>query len=269
MKHLKFLTIACTLLASISLTSCLDSDSDNDSIVNTAIGKLYYTYSPILKTTNGYTITFSPSSLSTALGNGVDLYDYAGEVLYVGYKTSTATIDETAKTISNAEFTGGLKLSHPVEVVYGTAADQLSNDSTATTPIISLKNGSDAPAFMIDNYTLFLPANYTIAQEKNYLTLVYYTEEPEDNNGDIMRLHLRYSSTGSSIGGTVNSYDYTAYNLSYYMTFYDLTNAFQAFMLQNGSYPATVQIVTKENPYSLDLEDSGTTENVYTVKVGN
>lgn len=269
MRHLKFLMFALMLTMGFSLASCLDSDDDNAGSTGTAIGKLHYHFagSYYFQTADGCTITPSYSSVSTALSNGTDLSQFVGQVLYFGYDTTDATWDETQTTLSNVNFTGCVPLSHPVEVVYGTAADQALNDSIENTPVISLSSYGDSPAFMFDQFTLYIPANYVMAKTENYLTLVYYTDEPEDNDG-VMRLHLRYNSTGTTLTTTVSSYEYYAYNLSFYLNFFDLTEAFQAYMAQNGlsSYPTTVEIVANENPYSLNLDDSQTAERVYTVE---
>lgn len=270
MKHLKVCNlwaVALALLTGFAFASCLGDDDDNETAVRTAIGKLYSTYGSYqFKTSDGYTITPSYSSVASAQANGVDLSDYAGQVLYFAYDLSTATVDETAKTATDVNFTGCMSLSNRVEVVYGTVADGLANDSIANAPIISLSDNGDKPSFMFDDVTLYLPADYTMSKVENSLTLVYYTDEPEDN-GDVMRLHLRYRSTGNALNGTVTSYEYYSYNLYYYVKFYDLTRAFSVYRNKNGypSNPSTIQIVTCENPYSLDLDDNQTAEKVYTV----
>lgn len=258
--------VALTLLTGVSMTSCLGSD-DNETTVRTGIGKLYTTYgSYSFRTTDGYTITPSYNSVASALANGVDLSKYSGEVLYFAYDLADATVDETAKTATNVNFTGCMSLSNTVEVVYGTAADELPNDSTENMPIISLESNGDKPMFMFDDVTLFLPANYTMTKMESYLTLVYYTDEPKDNDG-VMRLHLRYNSKGSALSSLVTSYEYYSYNLFFYLKFYDLTNAFNAYRGKHGlsSNPTSIQIVTKENTYGTDLDDSQTMEKVYTV----
>lgn len=266
MKNLKLWTVALVLLTGFVATSCLGDDDENDTTVRTNIGKLYSSYGGyLLKTTDGYSVTPSPNSVASALANGVDLSQYAGEVLYFAYDLSGATVDEVAKTATNVNFTGCMSLSNPVEVVYGTEADGLPNDSVGNTPIISLEHNGEKPQMMFDDVTLYVPANYIMERMENHVTLVYYTDEPADNTDDVMRLHLRYNSTGNELSTSVTSLEYYNYNLYYYLKFFDLSEAVRVFQGRNGTAPSSIQIVVQENPYSTDLDDERTAEKVYTV----
>lgn len=270
MKQVKFLMVALTLLMGVSLTSCLNSGG-SDNTLQLRVGKVYSTYgSYYFKTSDGYTITPTYASVASALADGLDLSKYVGTVIYFAIDIADATIDETAKTITDAVFSGCQTLTNTTEVVRGTAADKAANDSIGNTPIISLApNAYESPSFMFDNYTLYLPTNYIIAKRENYVSLVYYTDEPEDN-GDVLRVHLRYNSKGSTLSSSATSYEYFVYQQPYfYLKFFDMSKIFTAYMAQKGgaaAYPTKFQIVTHENAYSTNLEDSQTQEKVYTVE---
>lgn len=271
MKQFKFLMVAFSLLMGVSLTSCLNS-SGTDSTTRYAIGKVYSSLgSYYFKTADGYTITPTYASISSALASGNDLSKYVGEVVFFVYDAADATVDAASKTISDVKYGGCASLNNAVEVVNGTPddTDKAINDSIENTPIISLAGtNDDKPAFYFDNYTLYLPANYTMAKTENYVSLVYYTEEEADNDG-VVRLHLRYNSKGSTVSPSITSYNYYVQTqLPYfYVKFYDLSNVFAAYNQGAGAtYPTKVEIVAKENPYSTDLEDAQTAEKIYTVE---
>lgn len=268
MKQLKFLMVALTLLMGISLTSCLsESEPSTESAV---FAKLYSTYgSYTFKTMDGYTITPSYASIASLEGRGQSISKFVGDVVWFHYDFATATVDETKKTLTDVTAKNIVKMNNAIEVVHGTAADKAVNDSIENAPILSLEGTSmSSPAFVFDQTTLLLNVNYTVTKQENYVSLVYYTDEPEDN-GDVLRLHLRYNTKGKDVQGGITSLNLGMngyYN--YLIKAYDLTEVFSTYMAQKGlsSYPTKIQIVTKENPYKVDLEDSETKEKVYTVE---
>lgn len=268
MKQTKFLLIAFALLAGISLTSCLDSNDDYEqsytAIVKVNGGLGAYSF----KTADGSIITPSLASISSLEASGAKLSEMVGKVAYIIYTTEAATVDEVNKRVDNATLKGGVALNETVEVVNGTEADHLPNDSTTNAPIITLNYQSQLKPCFVDETSILLPIQYTLTKHQNYFTLVYHTEEPEDNNGT-MRLHLRYHSTGKSMSPTT-SYTYLGYGyIPLFYKAYDLTYAFMAYMQRNGlsSYPTKIEIVTKESEYSTEL-GTDTQTNTYTVEYG-
>lgn len=143
-------------------------------------------------------------------------------------------MDETTKTLDGVTLVGGVSLNSTVEIVEGKASDGLENDSIENAPIVSLEANSSSPAFM-DASTLLLPVQYNVTQSENYVTLVYYTDEPEDN-GDVLRLHLRYHSKGTSIDSSYTSYQWFAAGyVGLYLKAYDLSGVYFAYISQNGT----------------------------------
>lgn len=267
MKQLKFLMAALLMVMGVTLSSCLDSDS-GDSTSRVGIGKVYSNYgSYSFKDLQGYTIIPTYASVASQLSNGNDLSKYVGDVVYFGYDIASATTDESAKTVTDVTFNGCFSLNSPVEVVEGTATDKAPNDSIENTPIISLKNGYDVPGFVFDNHTLYLPTNYTMTNAENYISLVYYTDE-EENNDDSLCLHLRYNSKGNKVSSPITSKDYTYYNLAYYMNYFDLSDVFYAHMSKHNltAFPTKIKVLTKENSYSTSLDDDQTKENTYIIE---
>lgn len=268
MKQLKFLMVALTLFMGISLTSCL---GESEPITTReAFAKLYSTYgSYTFKTIDGYTITPTYASVASLEGDGHNISGLAGDIVWFYYDFATATVDEAKKTMTDVTLKGVASMNNTVEVVHGTAADKAVNDSIGNAPILSLEGTHmSSPAFVFDQTTLLLNVNYTVTKQENYVSLVYYTDEPEDN-GEVLRLHLRYNTKGKDVQGGITSLDLgMSRYYGYLVKAYDLSQVLSTYMAQKGlsSYPTKIQIVTKENPYKVDLEDSETKEKVYTVE---
>lgn len=268
MKKLNLLVVALTLIMGVSFTSCLNSNSD-DTDSYAALAKLYSTYAGYsLKTSDGYTLYPTYASISSLEANGGDLSALVGDVVYVQYSLSDASVtDETSKTVTEVALNYLFSMNRPVEVIYGEASDNAANDSVANAAIYSMNYQGNNPQFIFDQSTVLLPIQHTVTTSHNYLTLVYYTDEPEDN-GDVLRLHLRYAQKGNDIGYSTTSYDLATYNLSFYSYFFDLSYAFNVYMMQNGApaWPTKVEIVAQQNEFSTSLDDASTVEKVYTVE---
>lgn len=271
MKQLKFLMVALTLLMGVSLTSCLNSDSDYVQQIP-IIAKVYNTYgSYTFKTNDGYTITPTMASVSACETAGIKLSEMAGKIAYIIYTADGLVLNETTKTLDGVTLVGALSLDNKVAVVPGKEIDKLPQDSIANSPILSLEANNGKPMFM-DATSILLPVHYTVKKNENYVTLVYYTDEPEDN-GDVLRLHLRLNTKGKDTGYSYTSYDYSNNGyIGLYLKAYDLTSVFMTYLQKKGmtpsaaNYPKKIEIVTQENSYSTDLTDSQTKEKVYTVE---
>lgn len=265
---MKFMMVALTLLMGLTMTSCLDSES-NDAEQFGAVAKLqgtmfYYTF----HTTDGWTITLSDASIAKLEANGVTLGQFSGEVVYFVYDTAIATRDEVAKTIKDVNLLSITPLNNPVEIVYGEMPEssyserRADNDSIGNTPIITLQfDNGEKPSFIFDPSTLYLPSNYYISKIENYMTLVYY-RDVQGEHEDGPTLYLRYHSKGNAYGATTAAYDTgIAY---YFLKFYDLTQVLFEYETAYGT-PSKVYVKTQESEAEVGLELA--TEKEYVVPI--
>ncbi|MEL5895328.1 hypothetical protein AAE250_17750 [Bacteroides sp. GD17] len=273
MKQLKFLAVAFTLLMGISLTSCLNSDSDPYSYgggmvkVNNYMGMYTFTGA------NGVTITPTSASINALETNGFKMSEMSGKVAQIYYRWDSSLLNIAAdeKDIKGVELYSIESLDNTVAIVSekGAANDSLSKSNNAA--IISMEStnsGLEYKPQFYDETTILLPINYYISQKRHFLTLVYYPNE--DNNGTL-RLYLSHNSNGDADSNGSTSYSLTAnsggyYGLGLFYKTYNLTGVFNRYGLDHGTSarPTTVEIVTRENQYNSKLNDDAK-EKVYTV----
>lgn len=265
MKQLKFLMIAFTLLMGISLTSCLNSESDPYSY-GAGYAKAYSYMGMTTSFRSGdVTITPTAASVSSLLAQGVDVSKMDGHVVYVSYRWDPAVTEiSNPKDIKNVELMGVLDLNNTTEVVYEKGA---SNDSVNNAAIIKLgiSESSEIKPSFFDETTLLLPTNYFMYNAIHYLTLIYYPN-PDDTT---LKIYLHHNAKKDETSNTT-SYNYAQQGyLGFFNKAYDLTKIFSEYnRVTNApptSKPTTVEIITKENSYTYKLDDAQTAEKTYTI----
>lgn len=263
--------VAFTLLMGISLTSCLNSDNDYVQQIPVIAKVQSSMFGYTFKTSDGYSITPTAASVASCESAGYKLSALEGKVSYILYTADGLELNETNKTLDGVTLLGAISLDNAAELVQGTKADKLHNDSIENTPIISLEDNNMKPYFF-DNTTIMLPVQYIVKKSSNFVSLVYYAGDEEDN-GDVLRLHLRYNATGKDVNSTATSYEYysQAGAVGLYLRAYDLENIFVSYLHKKGltpspvNYPTTIEIVANVNSYSTDLTDNQTEEKVFVV----
>lgn len=262
MKQLKFLMIAFTLLMGISLTSCLNSESDPYSY-----GYGYAkAYSNMMGTSSfrmgDATITPTAASVSSLLAQGVDVSKMDEHVVYISYRWDPAVTEiSDPKDIRNVDLMGALDLNNTTEVVYEKGAP---NDSVNNAAIIKLgvSESSEIKPSFFDENTLLLPTNYFMYGTIHYLSLIYYPNEDDTT----LKIYLHHNAKKDESSNTT-SYNYAQQGyLGFFHKAYDMRRIFSEYMrTTNSSKPTTVEIITKENSYTYKLDDTQTTEKVYPV----
>lgn len=266
MKQLKFLMIAFTLLMGISLTSCLNSESDPYSYGGGYAKVRSYLGMGISFTSDDVTITPTTASVSSLLAQGVDVSKMTGHVVYISYRWDpTVTEISNPKDIKNVELMAVLDLNNTTEVVYEKGA---ANDSVNNAAIIKLgiSESSEIKPSFFDKTTLLLPVNYFMYNAIHYLTLVYYPNEDDTT----LKLYLHHNAKKDETSNTT-SYNYAQQGyLGFFNKAYDLSKIIDEYMrTTNAVYPTTVEIITKENSYTYKLDDAQTAEKTYTVTYKN
>ncbi|WP_297273220.1 hypothetical protein [uncultured Bacteroides sp.] len=271
MKHLQLMMVALFMLMGVSLTSCLNSESDPYSY-NTAMVKVrvsaFYTY---FETADGIIIEPTQESISKLLSDKIDISELANKVANIAYRWDPAVVDvpSDAETIKGVELYSIESLDAPAEVINIKGE---SKDSIADTPIIELAynpGGYEYKPFFFDETTLILPIHYYMEKTVHTLRLLYYKEETQENG--ILKLYLRHNKNEDAASGTgLTSYEYAVGTglLSLFYKAYDLRIIFSRYQEQTGmyEYPKKINIVYEANPYSWDLDDAQTETKTYTVE---
>lgn len=271
MKHLQLMMVALFMLMGVSLTSCLNSESDPYSY-NTAMVKVrvsaFYTY---FETADGIIIEPTQESISKLLSDKIDISELANKVANIAYRWDPAVVDvpSDAETIKGVELYSIESLDAPAEVINIKGE---SKDSIADTPIIELAynpGGYEYKPFFFDETTLILPIHYYMEKTVHTLRLLYYKEETQENG--ILKLYLRHNKNEDAASGTgLTSYEYAVGTglLSLFYKAYDLSVIFSRYQEQTGmyEYPKKINIVYEANPYSWDLDDAQTETKTYTVE---
>ena len=266
MAKFKIWMVALTLIMGVSFTSCMNSDNDT-TMHRGALAKVYSMYgmSYYFKTAEGITITPTATSVAELEARGFKFSEVEGQVVQISYQwdSSVLEIPDNATKIEGVALTGIVSLDSQVEVVDEPGA---ANDSISDTPIISLKKEVSSTfayePYYFDTNTLMLPINYYIQTKPHSFTLVYYPNE-ETTDGTI-KLYLRHRKSGDNMNtGSPTSFDY-AYNGSTYLYY-------RSFNLQKIAYSTSgsldkVIVVAEENSSSVDLKDTSTKTNEYTVE---
>lgn len=266
MKQLKFLMVAFTLLMGISLTSCLNSDSDPYE-TGGGMAKVVATYGPVYFVSGDITVTPTAASISSLLTQGVDVAKMDGHVVYISYRWDPAVTvpNEDPKKIKNVDLVAVVDLNNTAEVV-SEKGDR--NDSINNAAIISLglTNNSEVKPSFFDKTTLLLPVNYFMYGKLHHLTLKYYPNEQTDGD-KTLKLYLHHNA-GKDESTNTTSFDYAQQGyLGFFQKTYNLSYIFEVYKRTTNASenPTTVEIVTKENTYTYKLDDTQTKENKYTV----
>ena len=267
MKQLKFLMIAFTLLMGISLTSCLNSDSDTYDYGGgmMRVHSNYMTGGYVFKSADGsITVTPTAASIASIESRGFKFSEVVNKVVQLTYRwdTSLLTIPKEEKDIQGVEIYSIEVLDGKLEIVEtkGAANDSLTLKNNA--PIITMSNNEGgtnyAPQFYDDN-TILLPINYFMSKI-HFLTLVYY---PNEDKGSTLKLYLAHNSNGDTGSSNTTSFDYAANGagLGLFYKIYDLQNVIR----HHGSEPTSIEIVTSVNRYSSKLDDPQTEEKIFVV----
>lgn len=271
MKHLQLMMVALVMLMGVSLTSCLNSESDPYNYASAMVKVQVSAFTTYFKTADGVIIEPTLSSITTLEQNGLDLSKLSGKIANISYRWDPSVVDvpSNATEISGVELYSIESLDAPAEIVYETGA---ANDSIADMPVIDLtyNPGSyEYAPFFFDETTIILPVRYYMERTVHFLTLVY---KPEENaEGGNLKLYLRHNKNkDSNSGSNLTSYEYslgTGY-LSFFYKAYNLTNIFYNYQGPAGTsgYPKKVDIIYEANPYSWDLDNEETETKTYTVE---
>lgn len=262
MKQLKFLMIAFTLLMGISLTSCLNSESDPYSYGQGYVKAYSSMYGTTYFKIDDITITPTSSSVSSLLAGGIDVSKMVGHVVYISYRWDPAVTEiADPKDIQGVDLRGALDLNNTTEIVYekGAANDSVNN---ATIMKLGISESSDVKPSFFDKTTLLLPVNYFMNNKVHYLSLMYYPSEEDAT----LKLYLHHNAKGDETSNTT-SYQYAQQGyLGFFHKAYDLRRIFSEYERVTGNTePTTVEIITKENSYTYKLDDSQTEEKTYEV----
>lgn len=266
----KLLTLAVGLLVGVSMTSCLNSESDPTSWGNPIV-KVYTTYYPpyvYFETMDGLTIEPTEASYNASISQGFDWASYNGQIVQLQYyynsESPDVVIDDSG--IRGVTLSSLVTLNSAVEIVQTPGAV---NDSINNMPIISIGeenyNGSTIEPVYWDARTLFVPINYFLNSEIHYFTLEYHPYETMADDGTL-RLYLQHNKGEDSPTNQVDSWNmmlYYGYSYLYYRAF-NLSKVENYLMMQGKTMPSSVTIVTREDDYSLELKDD-TETNEYVV----
>lgn len=269
---MKFLTLAVGLLAGVTMTSCLNSDSDPTAWGNPIV-KVYTTYYPpyvYFETMDSLRIEPTEESYNASISQGFNWSNYNGQIVQLQYSYNSESpdvvIDDSG--ISGVTLSGLVPLNSAVEVVQTLGA---ANDSINNMPIISLGeenyNGTAIEPVYWDATTLFVPINYFINSKIHSFTLEYHPYEEALDDDGTLRLYLQHDKEGDNPSNQVDSWDmmlYYGYSYLYYRAF-NLSKVENYLMMQGKTMPSSVTIVTYEDDYSLELKDD-TKPNEYVVK---
>jgi hypothetical protein len=268
MKHLQLMMVALFVLMGVSLTSCLNSESDPYNYASAMVkvqSGAFYTY---FKTADGTIIEPTQESISALEANGFDISKLANKVANIAYRWDPTVVEvpSDAEKITGVELYSIESLDAPAEIVESEGA---SNDSIADMPVIELTynpSGYEYEPFFFDETTLILPVRYFMEKTVHFLTLVYKPNEVVE--GENLKLYLRHNKNkDTNSGSNYTSYDYsvgTGY-LSFYYKAYNLSSIFYRFSGSSVT-PKKIDIVYEANPYSWDLDDAQTETKTYTVE---
>lgn len=282
MKQLKLFTLGLALVAGMSLTSCLNDNSEPIDGRFGVIAKMYSTYYTTFRTPgdNPVTITPTESSINSLESNNpnFNISSLSGEIVAVDYTWNPDLIQfpADATQYDGVTLTSIQALDAPTLVI---RADEVGSerDSVATHPIITINpqiNGyTYKPYFFDDNHLdIIVPVQYYFPYNTQAtaasISLVYYPDDAQtiaDKENGILRLHLNYRVRGVEDFSTqYKSSDLTYYGgLHIFYKAYRLnhssdkgdTNILNAW---GGSLPSGVNLVVTENQYSANLDDPQT-----------
>lgn len=262
MKQFKFLMVAFTLLMGVSLTSCLNSDSNYTPTVGgfVKIG----TYGTSFTMVDGLTKIDPTLASLTQVESNMGFKYLSTNIAYVlGSYDETLNPDPIGdKEYKSVGLTYAVSLDDKVVITERGA----SNDSINKAPIIDIDNSEKVgsgkemhkPWFFYDKTTLILPINYYLYKAGAHkFTLVYYPSENSSSN-KTLKLYLRHYNADDK-STSANSLNNSNLPSIYYYA-YDLTSVFSRYSMAVGSseFPSSITIEYVANSTDLDLEKAET-----------
>ena len=278
MKQLKFLTGMLCLLVGLSLSSCLDNSSStirNGSVIAKVNSTMYG--GTFFSQINGVPIYPTAESVASwESRNDVELSSFNGQIamVYFQWDSSVTDVNVDDKEITDVDFINMILLDAPAEIVEQKGVSV--NDSVANGAIIGLEHdyggsvGKDEPYFF-DATSIVLPVEYYVGNSNNAtvrehtVRLLYYPEEQEQ--GGILKLHLRHNTNGDEIDGSATSFEYAQNGLlGFYYKAFDLRDILTRYRQESGGTGGSVkriQIEYEQNSYTWTLDDERTSVENY------
>lgn len=275
MKRLKSLTLALSLLTGLTLTSCLNGESDpytynRDVItkVNSYMGGIYYSFNT---PDNRVSIEPTESSINSIEANnsGFSMASLQGKIVTISYRWNNELnpIADDATTYEDVELLSIGILDAPTNIFNGMAGT--GQDSTHC--VISINpqvNGYTYQPYFFDSQKRdivvpvdhFYPYGYNKARP--VVSLNYYPQDPQTAAAKAenhLLLHLEYRVGG--IGTFSTEYKSSLLGVIPFYKAFNLNNILAAY----GGTPDQVLICAPENQYSIDLDDTQTQQKTYPV----
>lgn len=264
MKQVKFLMLALVVLMGVGFTSCMNGE--NDTTIREAGLVKFYSSMGLTWFEDASGFKYYPSATSMATMKSTYGFDpSSGDMAYIVYQYDSATQQKTVNSTSlkDLQLMYAMGLDATVESVTEKGA---SNDSIAKAPIRSL-DGTIGSSYkyepiMFDKSTLLLQIDYFMGIDgilSHYFTLVYYPNEPAEEN--TIKLYLRHNN------GKDTSTNYTSVNFSgdYPFVFYKAFNLSKLHVPINTD--TKIIIETQVNNTNIDLEDKNTLSKTYEVQI--
>ena len=274
-QRFKFLSLAVGLLAGMTMTSCLNSDSEPLEGRYGVISKVYSGYFTYFKTPGQDPVTISPTESSINelqnLNSGFLISSLAGQVVAIDFTWNTDLLQfpADAKEYDGVDLGSIYPLNAPTLVVsQGSVGGE--RDSVATHAVISanpqIGGYKYQPYFFDNNHTeIIVPVQYYCplnSQATSFsVSLVYYPDDvatQADKANGILRLHVNYRV----LGVEEFSAQYKSSDITYY---YGLGVFFHSYRLNGnilsawgGMQPSAVNLVVDENSYNTKLDDQQT-----------
>lgn len=247
MKQLKFLMVALTLLMGISLTSCLDSDSESAWDRQGYARAVYGTYFIDLEGNTYYPTTASLVEMETKYGFKMA----SSDLVHIAFKfvddtsTSPKSTSTTAKKYTIQLVSAASIDSYNALTVNNT--EELENASVENAPIVTLNPQSGFGEYyspgLYGDEMLILPIQWKMENSESTLaqhtfTLVSVSDD-EDANKTTLVFYLRHNR------GTDTKTDAYASRTKAY----DIEHIISNFKAEKGNYPTKIIIKAK-----VDLE---------------
>lgn len=273
-QRFKLLTLALALVAGMTMTSCLNSESD-PTVYASPVVKVYTSYMGMgvyFETIDGKRIEPTEESYNASISKGINWNSLIGKVIQLQYSYNSESLDVeiTDNGISGVTLIGYYDMNSAVEVVETEGAP---NDSISNMPIISIGeenyNGTSVKAQYWDERTLFVPINYYISSSEHNFTLEYRPYENGLANDGTLRLYLEHDKEKDNPSQQTTSWDYALYGNSFlYYRAFNLSKIENYLQMQGLAMPTSVTIVTREDDYSMELKDETSTKE-YVVTYGS
>lgn len=242
MKKLNFLMIALTMLMGITMTSCLNSDGENNfpdfyavpARVNEFMGTVID-----LELANGMKLVPTAVSVKQLKDAGKNVVDFDYVIVYAKTVKVEGKDNTNSKEVNVTlqDFTGCPD--EDVEVV--DSEQEFARMENA--PFVPMSTAAAAVPFKFDNETLvvpvvFLTANDKKEYEKHKVNLVY--KDFEDAVDNTMVLYLVHDNGGDTKTDALAGDFY----------FFELREALMQYQMKNGAAPAKVKVMVHESQNS-------------------